>query len=297
MVGALPTAGSRMSPAARPPITHHSLDIDLGPARTRVLAFDGDPSAPALLIVPALGVPARHYVPLGNALAERGCNAMAIDLRGVGDSPVRARRGVDWGYLDLVDVELPALFRLAGERWPDAPRQWLGHSLGGHLALLHQARHPSQRARRVHLVASGSPWYRNYHPWWHRLGVHAFGLIARGTTALFGVFPGDWLRFGGPQGATMMREWSGFCRHGTPGRLGADGWNADAALAAVDVPVNGIGMAGDSYAPRRSTEHLASLTRGPFAMGWLERLDDGREPGHFLWLRQPRAVVERLAVE
>lgn len=280
--------------APAPPPPGDPIDVDLGSANATAQAFDGDPSAPALLVVPALGVPAKHYQALGHALARRGLNAMVMDLRGVGASSVRARRGVDWGYLDLVDGELNALFHLSGKRWPQAPRQWLGHSLGGHLSLLHQARHPDQRVERVRLVASGSPWHRNY-PRPHNFAVHAFGRFARGSSRLLGVFRGDWVRFGGTQGATLMQEWGNFCLRGRLGRLGTDRWDADAALARVEVPVAGLCMAGDTYAPQRSTEQLAALTRGPLALQRLDTLPHGAKPGHFLWMRHPEPVAELLA--
>lgn len=279
---------------ATAPAPAQHIDVDLGVARTRAVAFDGAADATAMLIVPALGVPARHYLGLGTALAARGINAMVIDLRGVGESSVRARRGIDWGYLDLVDGELNTLFRLAGERWPRAARHWLGHSLGGHLSLLHQARHPDQRVEQVRLVASGSPWYRNY-PRPHNLAVHAFGRLARGSSRLLGVFRGDWVRFGGTQGATLMQEWGNFCLRGRLGRLGKEGWDADAALGKVDVPMAGLCMAGDTYAPQRSTEQLAALTRGALRIARLDALPDGRAPGHFLWQRHPEPVAERIA--
>jgi len=278
------------SPEAAPGIP---LDIDLGPARSIAHAFDGDPTGPALLIVPALGVPARSYLRIGAALSERGFNALVMDLRGVGGSSVRARRGVDWGYLDLVDTDMRSLHQLGRTRWPSAPLHWLGHSLGGHLALLHQARHPGQPVGRVLLVASGSPWYRNF-PWPHRWLVRSFGSMARSSSRHLGVFRGDWVRFGGPQGARLMQEWGDFCQRGRLGRLGPEGWDADAALASLNRPILGFSMGGDTYAPTPSTEHLASLTAGSLLLDHIPHLGDGKRPGHFLWMRHPEPVAEAI---
>lgn len=271
----------------------HSVEIDLGPARTTVSAFDAASAEHGVLMVPALGVPARHYHALGDALARRGLHAMVLDLRGVGRSSVRARRDVDWGYLDLADVELNRLFHLARERWPKARLHWLGHSLGGQLCLLHQARHPEQSAASVILAASGSPWVKTFKPpmrWLVRLFA---GLVAV-STAQLGVFRGDWFRFGGPQGASLMRQWSRFCRSGHLGRLGPEGWDADAALAGLDRPLLGLSMAGDTYAPQRSTERLAAMTAGRMHLERIERVD-GHLPGHFRWLRHPGEPADRVA--
>lgn len=268
--------------------------IDLGPARCDLYCFDASPrQAPALLLVPALGVAARHYLAFGEALAGLGMHAAVMDLRGVGSSSVRARRGVDWGYLDLVDVELNTLYRLARERWPDSPLHWVGHSLGGQLCLLHQARHPEQRIESVVLAATGTPWVATFDRPMRWL-VHALALLAAFSSARLGVFRGDWLRFGGAQGARLMRQWSRFCRSGRLGRLGAERWDADAALAVVDRPMLGLSMRGDTYAPQRSTEGLAALTAGRLQ---LQRIDqvDGHLPGHFRWMRHPQTVAALIA--
>ncbi len=255
--------------------------------------FDGaSAAAPGVLVVPALGVPARHYLALGEALQALGLSAAIMDLRGVGSSSVRARRGIDWGYLDLVDVELNTLFRLAGERWPGAPLHWLGHSLGGQLCLLHQARHTEQRADSVILAASGSPWVTTFDPPMRWL-VHAFALLVGFSSKRLGVFRGDWFRFGGPQGARLMTQWSRFCRSGRLGCLGAENWDADAALARLHRPLLGLSMAGDTYAPLRSTQRLADMTDGGFDLQRIEHVD-GHRPGHFRWLRHPAEPAARV---
>jgi predicted alpha/beta hydrolase len=281
---------SEALPAAAP---SESWTISLGPAHTRVHAFDAEDALATLMLVPALGVPARHYHGLGAALARRGINALVLDLRGVGDSSIRARRGVDWSYLDLVDAELNTAFDLSSARWPNQPLHWLGHSLGGQLCLLHQARHPQRPVESVVLAASGAPWVQTFDPPWRWL-VGFFAWLVAISTAKLGVFRGDWFRFGGPQGATLMLEWSRFCRTGRLGTLGAEGWDADAALASLRRPLLGLSMANDTYAPQRSTERLAAMTAGSFSM---ERIDqvDGHVPGHFRWLRHPDAVAARIA--
>jgi predicted alpha/beta hydrolase len=166
-----------------------------------------------------------------------------------------------------------------------------GHSLGGQLALLHQARHPQQRARAVVLLSSGSPFHRAY-PLRTRLLVRGLGALAGAMADRLGVFRGDLFGFGGPQGAQLMREWSHFVGSGSLGVL--DGWDADAALARLDLPLYALSMRGDEYAPRTSTEHLAAKTGSTLAMTQIADVD-GHVPGHFRWMRHPDAVAERLA--
>ncbi|MBB5014628.1 alpha/beta fold hydrolase [Rehaibacterium terrae] len=268
--------------------------LELGPARASAwLHRAADPEAPALLIVPALGTPAGAYRRLAEALAAHGLNALRVELRGNGESPVRARRGIDWGYLDLVDDELRALYALARAELPDAPPVLLGHSLGGHLALLHQARHPDQPTIGVALVASGSPWHRQFGALSPLL--RAFGVLTRAMAERLGAFRGDWLGFGGAQGASLMREWAHFLATGRLPPLGAEGWDPHPALARLQRPVFAISMRRDHYAPPAATEHLASLTAGPLELRRLESVGGGRPPGHFLWLRHPEPVARLLA--
>ncbi len=280
-----------VSPSGDRPASYR---LDFGHAHTRATLFrTGRPDAPVLLVVPALGVPARSYLRLAAAVQAQGMHALLADLRGMGDSSVRARRGVDWGYLDLVDDELRAMHALARAELPDAPPVLVGHSLGGHLALLHQARHPDQPVTGIALVASGSPWHRHFGALSPLL--RGFGALTRAMTERLGVFRGDWLGFGGAQGASLMREWAGFLAAGRLAPLGEEGWDPHPALERLQRPIYAISMRRDHYAPPTATEHLAGLTAGPLELVRLESVADGKPPGHFLWMRHPEPVARLLA--
>ena len=84
------------------------------PAITRVRLHDGattelralpaaNEEAFAVLVAPAMGVPARHYDALVEALRAEGLHAGVADLRGVGSSSIRASRSMDFGYGVLAD--------------------------------------------------------------------------------------------------------------------------------------------------------------------------------------------------
>ncbi len=51
-----------------------------------------------LLWLPALGVAARHYLPLAQALAAKGVAVYLHEWRGNGGSSLRPSRALDWGY-------------------------------------------------------------------------------------------------------------------------------------------------------------------------------------------------------
>lgn len=248
-------------------------------------------TAPVVLVIPALGTPAGVYRRFALALQAAGVHAAVLELRGVGQSPLRARCGVDWGYADLVQEEVHGAWQVLRARWPLAPLYFCGHSLGGHLSLLHQARYPDAPVAGVLLMASGAPYHRAY-PGWSGLATRALGAFAALSTRWLGHFPGHWLGFGGRQGATLMREWSGFVRTGQPQ---VSGWSDEAwraRLAALTLPSLALVLPGDAYAPHSSTAHLLGLTRSAAHIERLQR--DQVVPGHFAFLRCPQPVVQRM---
>jgi predicted alpha/beta hydrolase len=68
--------------------------------------------------IPAMGIPARHYLPLAQALATRGIVVVLHEWRGIGSSDRRAGRGCNWGYRELLQDDLPAGMAAVRHRWP-----------------------------------------------------------------------------------------------------------------------------------------------------------------------------------
>lgn len=247
------------------------------------------PQAPVLLVVPALGTPAGVYRRLAEQFVQAGVHVGVLELRGVGRSPVRARRGLDWGYADLVEGEVAHAVALLRERHPQASIHALGHSLGGHALLLHQARRPDQPLASLALVASGTPYWRNYRGL-GRWMVRALGIAADRSSRWLGYFPGDALRFAGRQAARLMREWAQLVREGRFGDVWPDeSWRA--RLRQPPKRLLGISVPGDEYTPARSLAHLLDLIGAP---GAAEELRVDSRPGHFGWLREPGPVVARV---
>jgi predicted alpha/beta hydrolase len=248
--------------------------------------------APLVLVVPALGTPAGVYRRLAESLRDAGVHTAVLELRGVGSSAVRASRRYNFGYADLIDADLDGALQALQQRFPEHIPLLCGHSLGGHLGLLHQSRHPQRPLRGVVLMASGAPYFRAY-PGWSGWATRALGSFARISTRLLGHFPGHWLGFGGRQGATLMSEWGEFVRTGQPQ---VRGWNADPGwrtrLAALRLPVMALTMPADAYAPLSSTRHLIGLTA---AQAELHQLTPAQvAPGHFAFLKSPAVVVQHV---
>ncbi len=259
-------------------------------------------------LLPALGIGARYYAGLAQALRARGLRVVLADLPGHGDSPVRPRRGVGWGYRELVCVHLPAVHAAARARDPATPFVWVGHSLGGQLALLHagatardepappgpDAGGPEVTASPgpvagVALVASGSPWYRAWS------GPRAAALLAAtqacGALALaLGSYPGHRVGFGGHEAAPLIREWA---RVGRTGAYHFPGLDGEALLARWRGPTLAVPLAGDALAPRPAMAHTLDKTGA--AVTWAPWADPAGPLDHNRWPRTPEPAAERVA--
>ena len=84
-----------------------------------------------LLVLPAMGVNARAYDRLGEALSGKGVTVLVAEHRGGDTSSVRAKKGVDYGYAELLDDAALHVEEL--RRRTSKPVSVLGHSLGGQL--------------------------------------------------------------------------------------------------------------------------------------------------------------------
>lgn len=80
-----------------------------------------------MLILPAMAAKARFYLPLVNALHAAGLCAAAVDLRAQGENTPTLGKGPDFGYRELIEVDLPAVVDALSER---LPLHLFGHSLG-----------------------------------------------------------------------------------------------------------------------------------------------------------------------
>ena len=283
-------------------------DAGLGPAEagslmgTTVRASDGTtfrlfterqalPRAPVVLCVPAMGVPAGCYKSTLAAFARASLNAAVFDLRGNGESSVRADRTVDFGYDEIISIDLPRAIDAAAKLFPGSPLFVLGHSLGGQLACLHASTDGARIAGLV-LIASGSVHFANW-TFPGNLLVVLGTMAARLISQTVGYFPGRQLGFGGREARRLIRDWSNQALTGCYA-VSRNPVDFEAALASMEKPVLAITIAGDLLAPPAATRHLCGkMPRS--------RLDyrtvgtgGGRRP-HFDWMRRPHHMVGLVA--
>jgi len=242
--------------------------------------------------MPAMGMPARHYLPLAQALAVAGVAVVLHEWRGIGSSDRRAGRDCNWGYRQLLQDDLPAGMAAVRQRWPQA-RCWLGgHSLGGQLGLLYASLYPHDFVGVV-LVASGAPYWRRFRHGWLIGAAYA---LAPWLAALVGHLPGRRIGFGGNEARGVIADWA---RSGRSGRYAVAGMTQDfeRLLAALQLPVLALRLQQDWLGPPASLAWLLGKL-GPAArrVETISRDDlDGTPADHFGWMKAPAPVAARIA--
>lgn len=251
----------------------------------------GQPVEAVVLCTPAMAVPARFYEPLARELASRGLGVVVSELRGVGSSSVRPRRGVDFGYHELALRDLPAVLEATRSVFPQAPLFLLGHSLGGQVSALYASAHP-EAARGLILVASGSPYFHAW-PFPRNLGVLAFSQVLRGVSAVMGYLPGRRLGFAGTEARRLIREWASLAVRGRFQVAGSP-HDFEALLPQLSLPLLALSFDDDRLAPRYAVEHLASkMPRASVTHRHLLPREVGVPSlNHFQWAKHPAPVAD-----
>lgn len=253
----------------------------------------GPDGAPTLLFLPGMGISARNLIPFGRALAERGLRVLLHEWRGNGSSSIRARRGVDWGYDALLDLDLSAAIASARQS-AGSNRLWLGgHSLGSQLACLAAALTPG-RIEGLALVAGGAPYWRCY-PAPAGIGLLAMLTLLPMLVRARGYYPGKRLGFAGTEARQLMLDWA------RTGRTGRYAWgrpprDEEPALARLSLPVHVVAMEHDRFVPPASMDWLlGKLTAASVSRACITEATQGRTADHFGWMRSPDATASNIA--
>lgn len=285
-------SASTIVPAAVPP---HDVCSVLSADGARWELLVQRPAGEATQVIywlPALGVAAKHYLPLAQALAERGV-AMAIhEWRGIGSSDKRADRHENWGYRQLLEDDIPAGVAVLRAALPRARLTLGGHSLGGQMAALYASLHPSQVAALL-VVASGAPYWRQFPQ--GRLIWMAYAL-APWLARLVGHLPGRRIGFGGNEARQLIDDWA---RTGRTGRYAAAGmaFDFEGHLGRLELPILGLRMHDDWLVPQASLSWLlGKMPRSPNMQHVMtaDELGAGKAD-HFGWMKTPEAVAARIA--
>jgi len=260
--------------------------------RFELIDVGSSDAASAMLFLPGMGISARHYIAFARCLAERGMRVFIHEWRGNGSSSVRAGKGCDWGYRELIEVDLEAARRAVAER--AAAPVWLGgHSLGSQLACLAAARRPESVAGLV-LIAGGAPFAKVFN-WRMRLVLAVVYRAFPMMSGLIGHFPGKRMGFAGTEAHGVMADWA---RTGRTGRYDLDtlDFEAERALGRLEYPVLTVRMEADGWVPPASLEWLlAKLPECRIQRRVVTTQAQGERADHFGWLESPEASARLVA--
>ena len=263
--------------------------------RWRLLARIPERPQRSLLWLPALGVAAKHYLPLADALAQRDVAVFLHEWRGNGSSELRADRDHDWGYRELLMHDLPASESAVSDSVPDVPRIVGGHSLGGQLACCRLALTP-QAAQALWLVASGAPYWRAFPPprrWLLPLAYRFLPWLAR----VRGALPGRRIGFGGNEARSLIVDWASTALSGRYAAAGIDA-NLEAGMAEIRIPIRAALLRDDWLAPVSSLRFLLSkLPASSVTSATFDERTLGATADHFTWMRGPEAVAAFLCAQ
>ena len=244
----------------------------------------------AIIVLPAMGVPAGYYERLVGRLTGLGHDVTVADWRGTGDSVPAATRHSRYGYLDLVD-DIDALLSRSAPELSGRSITVLGHSLGGHVASLLLARwsldghHPVDR---LALIACGLPYHRLYN---RPKGIAVYSMAAsmRLVAAALGHWPG--YGFGGRQSRGIIKDWAHTVR---TGRFSAD--DLDAAITHLKLPVLAVTVEDDRFTPASTVRRLTDkYTSAKVTHLTYTHADAGGRIDHFKWARRPDGIIGQIS--
>ena len=250
-------------------------------------------AVPVVIIMPAMGVKASFYDPLAFALCGAGVHAVTADLRGLGHSSVRVKRGVDFGYHDMLVVDWPAIMAAVRRLLPGSSVFLMGHSLGGQISALYTGLYP-EGVDGLILAASCTVYYRGW-PFPKSLGILWGTRAARWISQLLGYFPGKTLGFGGTAATGVIRDWAANARTGRYDLADSE-QRLDDKLGQARIPVLAMSFSGDDFAPAPAVNHLlekmhqATITQRHFVPE-----DLGTSSlNHFSWVQASEALAPRI---
>ncbi|MFK7978794.1 MAG: alpha/beta fold hydrolase, partial [Saprospiraceae bacterium] len=205
-------------------------------------------------------------------------------------SSVRPSSTIDFGYLEMIE-DVKIITDTIKQQFPNQRIYALGHSLGGQIEALTQAKYPNLFDGLI-LVAANSVYYKGWtgkQRYVNLLGYYVFNLMSQ----VLGYFPGHKIGFGGKAAKTQMIDWSHVGKKGVY-KLVGDPLDYETALKALKMPVLAIYIEGDWMSPKASMEHLyRKFNKGTPITGFtLTNAFTGVKLNHFNWVKNSAGIVK-----
>ncbi|MGV9676933.1 alpha/beta hydrolase family protein [Nocardia sp. NPDC003482] len=251
-----------------------------------------DPAAPVVLILPAMAMKARNYLALAKALHAQGLSVVTADLRAHGEARPPLGEHTDFGYREMIEIDLPAIVGAVERLFPHAPLHLFGHSLGGQIALLFAAAEP-ERVAGVTVIGTGTVFWYAFGPrrWFEALSqIQWIGLVSR----VKGLWPGGVL-IPAPMPGGVMTDWSvhsltSYYRvRGTKRRY-------NDLLKRMTLPVLAISLSEDVLGPKSNVDFLAGRMPAAKLTRWhVDENSTVTHRDHFAWIKDSPAVGAAVA--
>lgn len=205
----------------------------------------------AVVIGPAMGVPAAFYHRFATFLAGSGYAVTTFDYRGIGASLSAPLRGHPATVTDWFSLDYPAAIAAARADAKDLPLYLLGHSLGGQIAGLL----PDVSAiSGIVSIACGSGYWRTTAPGIRNKYPFLAYLIGPVAMGVAGYFPGRRIGIFDDVPSGAMRQWTGWCKH--PRYCYGVEPDAPVRFARATFPVYTISFTDDEFMTAEATEAM-----------------------------------------
>ena len=254
--------------------------------------FDGDYKMPVIVCIPAMGVPAKNYIPLADNLQALGFSVVISELRGIDTSSVRASWKENFNFSDCIDMDLSAVMEYVNTNFPDSKKYFLGHSLGGQFASLYLAKHP-HAVDGIILCASCTVFYKNW-SFPKSIGLLTMTHFCLVISKIVGYFPGKKLGFGGREARGVITDWA---RNARTGGYVINGVNLDNALSKINTKILAINFDDDKLAPIQATNHLISKFGSSKVtyFGYSKSDIGAKIANHFSWLKHSQVISRNIS--
>ena len=247
-----------------------------------------DKNAAVIFLLPALGIKAKFYDDFCTELSKQNIHVVTTDLRGNGNSSIRPKKGVDFGYKEILENDIPKALEETRRIFPKQELFLAGHSLGGQLFSLY-ASSQNLKIKGLVFLASCSVHYKG----WSGLGkvktLLGTQFIGR-LSQVLGYFPGKKIGFGGTEAKTLMSDWSRHARTGIY-RINGSDVNFEEKLNAYETNILAINFKDDDLCPEQATENLIHKFSASTKVD--RHLLIGREKklNHFNWVKYHSEVI------
>jgi len=246
-----------------------------------------------VIILPALGTPAKFYKQLYKGVIKADLGAVLLSLKGEGLlKKAQLISKSNFGYVEFLN-DLEKIITFLKKNYPDKEIITIGHSIGGQLACLYNC-HENSFATASIVIAGGLVWYQSWNGFEKIKMLFAtqfLGLISK----FLGWFPGKTIGFGGNQPKNLMLDWSRNARTGTY-KLINQKIDYEATSKNVKSRFLGIVIDKDMYAPYASTKNLLDKFSASDRDIYTLTKDDFNNitPNHLNWLKEPQPVIDKI---